>query len=216
MDFVRRMFAWVSKTSTKPLLFGPLKTSDRQVCNASAPQADGGKPEEPVKQPQPSTSYTRQAPRQPTAAARSLQPPLLQEVDPGVPGGVQASGSPFIEYRMHLDERPPPAPPISCSVHGANCTSLFCHLLQGLGWYQKAMRRDVDGDVAVEFLEEAPQAQTQGMVGGRQVPSRQQQTGRGAGGGGYCLQRTTRRHTRAAGPCDLLVDGGNVMVVPHE
>lgn len=95
--------------------------------------------------------------------------------------------------------------------------------LQGLTWFASSMRQDSDGDCAAAFLEEQPSRQEQRR--------RQQQEQRAVSGGGGDspeaqplgakqqrgaeLQDASRR-MQLAGPSDLLLERGNVFVVPRE
>lgn len=100
--------------------------------------------------------------------------------------------------------------------------------VQGLAWFQHLMRRDSDGDCAAAFLEEQPSRQEQRR---RQQQEQRAVSGGGGGGGGGGspeaqplgakqqrgaeLQDASRR-MQLAGPSDLLLDRGNVFVVPRE
>lgn len=93
------------------------------------------------------------------------------------------------------------------------------------------MRQDSDGDCAHTFLEEPCRQQQQRRQ--QQEQRQQQQGGSGGGGGGPApsvspegrpaakqqrgavLQDSSRR-TKLVGPTDVIVDGGNVFVVPHD
>ena len=91
---------------------------------------------------------------------------------------------------------------------------------QGLDWFSKSMLRDSDGDCAHSFLEEASQQQQQRrqQQGGAACTRSQQQPR--SGGGKQAKQQAAlqckSRGAQSAGPSDLLLDSGNVYVVPHD
>ncbi|PSC71127.1 hypothetical protein C2E20_5568 [Micractinium conductrix] len=92
--------------------------------------------------------------------------------------------------------------------------------VQGLDWFSKSMLRDSDGDCAHSFLEEASQQQQQRrqQQGGAACTRSQQQPR--SGGGKQAKQQAAlqckSRGAQSAGPSDLLLDSGNVYVVPHD
>ncbi|KAL4426717.1 hypothetical protein ABPG77_004773 [Micractinium sp. CCAP 211/92] len=102
--------------------------------------------------------------------------------------------------------------------------------IQGLDWFRHSMLQDTDGDCAHTFLEEeAPQCKTQregaaavrlqpqggaeerGGQQARQQPRRHLQHQQAALQASWCTSCQARR----VGPNDMLVDRGNVHVVPH-
>ncbi|GAB4821971.1 hypothetical protein N2152v2_009017 [Parachlorella kessleri] len=76
--------------------------------------------------------------------------------------------------------------------------------VQGLGWVHQRMLKDEDGDVAHEFLEEPAPSQRGGDSGGSEHKRQRK-------GLQCCVMRL-----KPAGPSDVLVDKGNVYVVPHD
>ena len=97
--------------------------------------------------------------------------------------------------------------------------------VQGLDWFQRSMRQDSDGDCAAVFLEEQPSRQEQ-----RRRQQQEQRAAGGGGGGGGSPEaqplgakqqrgaelQDASRHMQLAGPSDMLLDRGNVFVVPRE
>jgi hypothetical protein len=83
--------------------------------------------------------------------------------------------------------------------------------VQGLDWFRNAMLRDSDGDCAHCFLEEPskqqPKQQQRGKQHARSRPAKQQKC---------AALQTCSQKARAAGPSDLILEAGNVFVVPHD
>ena len=99
--------------------------------------------------------------------------------------------------------------------------------MQGLAWFSRALRQDSDGCCAHAFLEEPCRQQ----VHRRQQPERQEQRDAGGCGGtsaspegrpaakqqkGAPLQDSSRRAKQLVGRSDMIVDRGNVYVVPAQ
>ncbi|EFN50693.1 hypothetical protein CHLNCDRAFT_142616 [Chlorella variabilis] len=91
--------------------------------------------------------------------------------------------------------------------------------IQGLDWFQQSMLRDSHGDCAQTFLEEPLSRQQRE----REQKQRQGQQGQPSGSSerpavrqqkAAVLQNCSCR-AKVAGPSDMLVDRGNVYVVPH-
>ncbi|KAL4458703.1 hypothetical protein ABPG75_013568 [Micractinium tetrahymenae] len=100
--------------------------------------------------------------------------------------------------------------------------------IQGLDWFRHSLLRDVDGDCAHTFLEEeVPQCRAQ-QAGAAAVQLRppgnaEQRQQHHDGQRGQQRQpqqrqaalQCTSRGAQRVGPSDMLVDRGNVYVVPH-
>lgn len=102
----------------------------------------------------------------------------------------------------------------------------YCCLLQGLDWFRHTMRCDSDGDCAHHFLEEPCRQQQERQE--QQQQRRKQQGAKQNGGAspmpqpaakqqrGAVLQDSSRRAKQLAGQSDMLLDRGNVYVVPRD
>ena len=110
-----------------------------------------------------------------------------------------------------------------------------CVCMQGLDWFQRTLLRDSDGDCAHHFLEEpCRQQQERREHAQRRAEQQQQRRQQQAQGGqqaagvspvqqpaakqqrGAVLQDSSRQAKQLAGPSDMMLDRGNVYVVPRD